>query len=148
MKKFKSLMKTGAAKILSGALLGLGFSAPFLGIYFYTTNQIQKTMMEQFTGSEEDIKKVEIINHKDKKMEHKLIVLGAVKNNSTGVVKNIKIEVEFFMNGEFVDECTEYIGHKIAPEQVENFKVSCGCSSNYEAPKYDDYTLRVTSISG
>lgn len=139
-------MKNWAAKILTGFLIGLGFSASFLGIYFYVTNQMQEKVMARFTTGTENIKNIEFIKHTDTKLKHKLLIIGSLKNNSAEPVNNIKLEAEFFKDGEFVDECTEYLGNKIGPGQIENFKVACGCSNDFVAPEYDNYTLRVTSI--
>jgi hypothetical protein len=69
-------------------------------------------------------------------------------NNSENVIDSVTLEAEFYQNGIFVDECTEYISGVIKSGALENFKLSCGsCSSNYIAPVYDSYTLKVTSIS-
>ncbi len=147
MENFKSIIKLGGAKILSGFLLGLGFSLSFLSIYYYMTNQIQDEMLEKYKGEDEKNISVELILHEDKRIEDKLTIIGSLKNISTETVDSITLEAEFFENEQFVDECTEYISGKIHPGEIENFKVSCGGCGDYQAPTYDNYTLRVTSVS-
>ena len=147
MENFKYVIKSGISKILSGFLLGLGFSLSFLGIYYYMNNQIQEEMMGRYKGEEEKITSVEFIHHEDKKFEDKLTIIGSLKNSSTETIDSITLEAEFFENEIFVDECTEYISGKIHPGDIENFKVSCGGCGDYQSPNYDNYTLRVISVS-
>lgn len=147
MESFKSILKAGGVKVLSGFLLGLGFSLSFLVFYYYMTMHFQKEMAENFLKKEDKTTSVEVIAHEDNKLEDKLTIIGTLKNISSETIDSIRLEAEFFENEIFVDECSEYISARIQPGETENFKVSCGGCGDYQAPIYSKYTLRVTSVS-
>lgn len=148
MENIKSILKYGASKIILGLLIGLGFGLSFLALYYYVSLHMQAQLLEMFKENESKINSVELLAHEDQKIDDALVVIGSLMNNSEKVIDSVTLEAEFYENGIFVDECTEYVSGLIKPSALENFKLSCGnCSSSYIAPVYDSYTLKVTSVS-
>ncbi len=119
----------GFIKIISGALLGIGLGITFIVIAAYATNYFSKKFDDNSPLKAEessDISGIEFIEHKDQQVANKVLVMGSLVNKNKKKIKSIKLEAEFFKNGEFVDECTEYLSTNLKTGETENFKVSCG----------------------
>jgi hypothetical protein len=101
-----------------------------------------------YIEKEEDyIKKIELHDIKDTRDGNFVMVTGTVKNTFNKKLSSIKLEAEFFNDkGEFVYEETEYISKNLAPNEVENFAIKCGCT-NRAIPEYAKVTVRVVSAS-
>ncbi|MES2673832.1 MAG: FxLYD domain-containing protein [Pseudomonadota bacterium] len=97
---------------------------------------------------EENIKHIEIQSFKDTRDGNFVMVTGSVKNTGSKKISSIKLEAEFLNDkGEFVYEETEYVSKSLAPNEVENFAIKCGCT-NRTIPEYAKITVRVVGASG
>jgi hypothetical protein len=142
-----------------GFIFGFGLIVPLIvGHVIYS--KISYSMAQEYYGDddlspsssyiekEEDyINKIELNGIKDSRDGNFVMVTGTVKNTFSKKLSSIKLEAEFFNNkGEFVYEETEYVSKTLAPNEVENFAIKCGCT-NRAIPEYAKVTVRVVSAS-
>jgi len=139
-----------------GFIFGFGLIVPLvLGSIVYT--KVSYSMAKDYYSDsepssylekdEDHIQKIEISNVKDTRDGNFVMVTGAIKNAANKKLSSIKLEAEFFNNkGEFVYEETEYVSKSLAPNEVENFAIKCGCT-NRTIPEYAKVTVRVVSAS-
>ncbi len=152
MEKYTVLLKTGFHKIVSGFFLGIGFGTALVAIssiaaYYYSNKSVHEDMPTYDYNGTSNISKIEILNHKDTSTSEKLIIIGALTNNQESKISSLTIEAEFFKDGEFVEECSEYISTNIGQDEIENFKISCGGCGNYTTPDYNTYKITVKSAN-
>ncbi len=86
---------------------------------------------------------LEIIDHSDGSTPEKYIVLGTLKNVSKDPVKSVTLEAEFFMDGKFVDECSDSASIYLKVDGEENVKLSCKNCNEEIYPEHNSYTLKV-----
>ena len=88
---------------------------------------------------------IEIGAYDDKTKDGQLLILGTITNKANKPASSIQLEAELFdSNGEFVYECTEYIGSKVVSGASENFQIKCGCRDS-QLPKYSSIEIRFIS---
>lgn len=148
MEIIKNIIKNGFIKIISGALLGIGFGLTFIIISMYATHLFSKKLEkspQMMFDETSNISGIEFIDHKNILDSKKLLIMGSLVNNNKKTIKSITLEAEFFKNGKFVDECTDYTNVNLKTGETENFKVACGGCNDYDPPEYDTYTLVVKS---
>jgi hypothetical protein len=149
------LIKTIASKIGLGFLTGIGFSLAMVLILYVLSGLVVGKMMEDSMSEAEESfgykqfgpdSGLEIISHEEKKSENNIVILGQLKNSSDKKWSSVGIEAELFdENKKFLDECNEYISYTIGPDEIENFKISCGGCDNTPVPKHASYTIRIVS---
>jgi len=150
-------METSTTGLLrQGLIFGFGLIVPLiLGSIVYT--KVSYSMAKDYYSDSEPssylekeddyTQKIEISNVKDTRDGNFVMVTGAIKNTANKKLSSIKLEAEFFNDkGEFVYEETEYVSKSLAPNEVENFAIKCGCT-NRTIPEYAKVTVRVVSAS-
>jgi len=143
-----------------GFIFGFGLIIPLIiGYVGYSTVSYKLFQMfssddgshnpyESYEAKEENnIKNIAIQEFKDVREGNFVMVLGSIKNTSDIKIGSIKLEAEFYNSkGEFVYEESEYISKKLAPNEVENFAIKCGCT-NRTFPEYSKVVVRVVGAS-
>lgn len=135
----KLLERLVTATVIAVAVVGVyyGFS------YWFFQTQMQG-MMTQF-GPDSGLS---IVEHRERRSEGTLDVLGKIQNDGEDTWQSITIKVEMFDDaGVFVDECQEYVNATLAPGAALNFKATCGGCPKQELPEFDTYTVAITSAS-
>lgn len=147
-----------ATKILHGFLSGIGFSFAFVlviaaALYAYSQymrseiESVEITSMSRWKQYDENAG-LAIMSHRPIRRENNLEIVGVVENNGTDTWQSISIEVELFdSEGNFMDECSEYISSALAPKQSENFKVSCGGCEKRPLAEFDRYEIAIKDAS-
>lgn len=140
-----------------GFILGLGMIIP-LSLAFTLSTTFNYKLSSLFYAEDspaysyqskevDHIKSIEVQSFHDTREGNFVMVVGAIKNTGKEKVNSIKLEAEFFNEkGEFVYEETEYVSKSVAPNEVENFVIKCGCT-NRTFPEYAKVTVRVVGAS-
>ena len=69
---------------------------------------------------------IEVTKHRKIERDGKLLVLGEVKNVSDFQAKGVTVNVDLYLNDEFVKQCDETINGGLPSGETRNFEVSCG----------------------
>jgi len=135
-------MKFIVEKIASGFLFGIGLSVVLGATYYYLTNAISSSAMAEYNF---EPKAIEIVKHKKIEREGKLVILGEVKNTTAADAKGVNVNVELFLNGEFIKHCDQSINGGVASGEARNFELSCGggCKNN-PILEHDSYDVYIT----
>lgn len=90
---------------------------------------------------------LEITAHRQRLVDDDLAILGTLENRGDVTWTSIVLEVELFdTDGQFVDECSEYLRGHYPPDSTENFKVDCSrCKQS--TPDFATYTINVQDAS-
>lgn len=92
-------------------------------------------------------KEIKLGEYTERLSEGHLHIIGSVSNIGEQAAGSIEIEAELLdAQGNFVYECSEYIGSKVQPGASENFLMKCGCSRE-SVPEYATISLRVVEAS-
>lgn len=87
-----------------------------------------------------------VVEHRGSRVGSDFRVIGTLENRGTGAWKMIGVEVELFdADGNFVEECSDYLNVTLRPEETENFVVSCGSCREGPLPEFEDYEIVVSS---
>ena len=149
-----SIFKNSVNKILTGVFYGLGFCLVLFlfsiasSFYFQQTFSTERSTEYSYVSDYDEDKcrslsecdepglNFEIVSEKID--TESLILLGKIKNDGDIKWTSVSLKVELFdQDGNFIDECSEYISGGVAPNITENFKISCG--SNCSKANLDDY---------
>ncbi len=135
-------MKLIFEKVFHGFLYGLGFSVVLGVVYYYLTLQMTSEAMSLYTFETEAI---EVTKHRKIERDGKLLVLGEVKNVSEFQAKGVTVNVDLYLNDEFVKQCDETINGGLPSGETRNFEVSCGggCKNN-PIVEHDTYDVYIT----
>jgi hypothetical protein len=148
-------------KIGIGFLYGLGFAVAIAIIssislsHFskktvYSENEMESFKAERdliFKEYDENAKLVPEVT-KEKISVNEFTLIGALKNDGDSNWSSINLKAEIFnKNGEFIEECSEYISDNSSPGSTINFKLSCGNCSKLQLEDYHSYKLSITSAS-
>ena len=149
-----------------GLFIGAGFTVSMYIISYYAMDfymdsmtskskeKIESTSKESSTSSVSSYMSsykefsseagIIITSHKERKVTNSVDILGVLENQGEDTWGSINIEVELFdKEGNFVDECSEYISGNILPGEKQNFKVSCRRCEKNPLPEYKKYTIKV-----
>lgn len=105
-------------------------------------NAFERTMVEMNKSYKDDIK---LSDYESKFQGTQLLITGQLTNKSQKKLGGIQLEAELFNAGKFVYECSKYISEKIAPEQTENYMMTCGCKNGL--PEHDEIKVKVVEAS-
>jgi hypothetical protein len=161
----KSKILQSISKIISGFLIGLGFSIALL-IVFASAEYIWDFDEKEIETQKEDIELPSIQkympsfiefddrsgliieNHEPRKYDTKLIIIGQIKNTGQKNWERIHIEVELFdSNKNFVDQCSGLIWGTVKANQTRNFKVTCGECGNEPLVEFSTYEIKILDAS-
>ncbi len=137
-------MKDAIKKIMHGSLFGIRIYIIFGAFYYFVTQQMTSQAIKQLSSSTDDIA---ITKHRKVMRDKKLVFLGEVKNNGDVNARAIKINVDLFLNDEFVKKCSKSLGGKLTPNALMNFELVCGggCKSS-PVVEHDSYKAYVTGF--
>lgn len=122
------------------ALVGVGVTQLMAKLFMSSTMEMMGTGFGQF-GLESGLI---ISHHKQRKIEHGVVILAQVENTGEKAWSSISVEVELFdKQGEFVDECSSYLNRKLKQGEQENLKIKCGGCKDNPLPAFDHYTIQV-----
>jgi len=148
--------KSQASNLLKGFLFGIGFMAVAIAGSRYLTHPFERpltvviadkaTQASQMAGADyrEDLTIVSYLCYKELKTMSQLNILGKIKNTGNITWNAIEIQAELFNNGQYVDECQEYI-RVLNPNEEDNFKITCGQCNDYKIPDYDKLVVKVAA---
>jgi hypothetical protein len=90
---------------------------------------------------------IKIDHYREIRKENQVLIVGSITNGGDTKIGSLTLEAELFnAAGEFVYECSEYIGNELAAGQQENFQITCGCGKEVLA-EYKTLTVRVAEAS-
>lgn len=156
-------IKLVISKIGTGFLYGLGFvvAATLIGnaAFSYIEDDIDEKVerSEQRDKEREEKRKLRYREYdesaklsasitKERVSESEFTLLGVLENKGDARWSSINIKAELFnAEGEFIDECSEYITQNSLPGSKLNFKLSCGSCSKFQLGDYRTYKLSVVS---
>lgn len=160
-----SFIKNILLKIGTGFLYGAGFSIAFIIIssfsFSYFLDRPKETEIERteyvetrkserekiFKNYDESAKLITEVK-KENISENEFTLIGSLRNEGDSNWSYIKLKAEIFnKNGEFIDQCSEFITEKSSPGSSINFKLSCGNCSKFTLEGYDSYKLSITGAS-
>jgi len=129
-------------KFIHGLSYGLGFGIVLGAIYYYVTEKMTSEMANLYSL---DPDLITIDEHRKIERDGKLLILGGVTNTSESSAKGVTINVELFLEGEFVKQCEESINGSVTAGESRNFELSCGggCKKN-PIVEHDSYEVYVT----
>jgi len=159
-----SFIKSISLKIMTGFLYGIGFifSIFIIGSFYFSTYpegiistkserneeyEIKTTKIERNVTFREYDKSANLVAEitKERISENEFTLLGVLKNEGIYSWSAINVKAELFnKDGEFIDECSEYISETSSPGKVINFKLSCGSCSKIQFEQYHSYKLSIT----
>ena len=157
------LVKQVFAKIISGFFIGVGFfiAAALLGGYAVThmvstedeTRELDSgtstvlTYESPYREYSEDAG-LEVYVTKEKIGDGAFVLLGKLENAGEDTWQMISLQADLFdKNGQFIEQCTEYVSQILRPGDKVNFKVSCRSQkcNTVDVDGYDSYKLKVAS---
>lgn len=134
-------IKSAFTKIGVGLLYGIGIGISASVVIYVIT---EKMLSESLSNASEN---VAITSHKEIKRDGVTYVLGTLKNQGTQDVRSVNIEADFFdANGNFVEQCSEFVAGSIKPSETRNFKISCSNCKNPSAVEHASYKLRIVGL--
>ncbi|WP_339414467.1 FxLYD domain-containing protein [Pseudomonas sp. EA_35y_Pfl2_R5] len=149
------MSSSSISKIKNGLLIGVGLLLPITAgvwagnmlVNYVSSSESYES--DDYSGySELTTDYAELISVEkftDKSKDGKVNILGTITNKGEVSVGSIKLEAEFFNNeGEFVQEQSTYISKKLAPNESENFQITCTCKGQ-SLPEYTKITVRTVS---
>ena len=134
-----------------GALIGLGIMVVFFMTAFILHKSGDPLFSITIQGGpnlsvpgdfKTDLSLVSYMSYRHKHNANQLVILGKIKNNGQIPWYNIEIQAELYNNGEFVDECREYV-KILEPGMEENFKIVCGECVGTALPDYNKLDVRI-----
>ncbi|WP_339524607.1 FxLYD domain-containing protein [Pseudomonas sp. EA_35y_Pfl2_R111] len=136
-------MKSILNKIFNGMLYGIGFGLITGGIYYYVVIKTTEDAMSRYSFEDGA---VEIIEHRKIERNDRLVILGKVTNVSDKPANNVTVNVDLFLNGDFVKQCDELIKGEISAGASRNFELVCGCCNNAPIVEHDSYEVYLTGF--
>ncbi|MGV8836135.1 FxLYD domain-containing protein [Cellvibrio sp.] len=164
-----SFIKNMLIKLGTGFLYGAGFSVAIVIVVSLSLSKLSNSIIgseSEMNQSEEiETEEIETENEneymfkkydesaklvteitKERISKNEFTLLGILKNEGESSWSSINIKAELFdKNGEFIDECSDYISDNSSPGSSINFKLSCGNCSKFQLGDYHSYKLSITS---
>lgn len=146
-------IKSVLVKLGSGVLYGAGFIVGLGIIGVYVLPHFQDAMI---SGSEENIKSIFIEYDESANLLTKVTnerisdedftLLGAIENKGDKTWSSISLKAELYdSNGNFIEQCEEYVNQTSRPGSSINFKLSCGSQcSKLQMEQYSSYKLLIS----
>ncbi len=148
--------KSLGSNLLKGLLFGIGFMAVAIAGSRYLAHPFERPLTvviaDKAPGDphaatadfREDLTIVSYLCYKELKTVSQLNILGKIKNTGNITWNAIEIQAELFKNGQYVDECQEYI-RILKPNEEDNFKITCGQCNDYKIPEHDKLVVKVAA---
>ncbi len=130
--------ENGMSKVLSGFLIGVGFTlALVMGLwgYEYLSNKLSgPSYLDESAG-------VVVKSFREIEGEHGMNIVGVVVNTGESSWRYIDIEAHFYnKNGELADEWSSTLDGVLEPDEKAPFKIKCG-NKSYPLSEYDSYKV-------
>lgn len=147
------LIKSILIKLGSGILYGAGFIVGLGIIGVYVLPHFQQVMV---SDSEEKLSSLfieydESANlytnvNSERISDDEFVLLGAIENRGDKSWSSISLKAELYdSNGNFIEQCEEYVNQTSRPDSSINFKLSCGSKcSRLQMEQYSSYKLFIT----
>jgi len=136
------LVKRALRNIGAGVLYGIGIGIS-AGAMIYVVEQ----RMTASVWNDAALEKLVITKHQEVMRDQAVFILGTVENQGSDAVRAVSIEIDLFgKDGEFVDQCSEYLKGALKPGEARNFKVSCGGCKERPVVAHESYKVRVLGV--
>lgn len=135
-------IKNAIAKIGTGFLYGIGIGVSVGGITYLISERMTESIWNDAA-----LDKVVVTKHEEVKRDEAVYILGTAENRSSDRVRNLTVQVDLFnKDGQFVDQCSEYLQGVIRPNESRNFKVSCGGCKDHPAVAHESYKVHIIGL--
>lgn len=157
-----NFIKAIFVKLGTGFLYGAGFMIAAAVVGNFTFSYMESDMEEMERKQEERNKnreeKMRMMSRsydesaglsvsiaKERIADDEFTLIGTIENNGDTKWSSVSLKAELFNeDGEFIDECTEYVNQTTIPGSKLNFKLSCGSCSKFQLRDYKSYKLAIT----